>query len=135
MLSEFKQLIVVAIAVCMTGWLAFGGSSAQMSDTHGVDALAGTGSLTVSVQNTTGGRVVGANVILFDSGGSIASQTTTGFSGKAVFPSVAAGSYTIFASKVEFFFGFPIGMFGTGSATVVEGGAAATVVVLDRFTY
>jgi uncharacterized surface anchored protein len=133
MLGEIRQILIVTFAILLTGIISMGATATRTAD----EVLAGgdTGTLSVAVFDTSGKRVVGANVVLFDSAGAVAGQGTTGSNGKAVFSDLAAGDYSIFASKVVIVFGFPIGMFGTGNATVTAGGTTGAVVVLDRYTY
>lgn len=133
MFTEIRHVLVVALVALFTGVLSFGATATRTGD----DLLAGgtTGNLSVAVFDVNGGKVAGANVVLFDASGAVAGQGTTGNNGKATFNGIDAGDYTVFASKVTVVFGFPIGTFGSTSVTVSAGGTTGAIVVLDRYTY
>lgn len=95
-------------------------------------APASNGTLFIATQDSTGKRVAGALVNVFDASGSVAATGTTNGAGKVSF-SLPAGNYTIFASKVTVVFGFPTAIFGSGAATVTAGKPSGTTVVLDQF--
>lgn len=91
------------------------------------------GTLSVKTVNATGVAVSGALVRVFPAGSSTpAASGTTNADGKIAFSGLAAGNYTVFASKVGLVNGMPTAIFGTANATVGLLPAAVTVRLVNN---
>lgn len=132
MLRALRLTSIATLTLFLASWLT--PSSSTLTPVDSPTAAGGsTGTLIVQTIDSSG-PVSGASVRVFAAGTStLVAVGTTNFAGKATFQ-LPFGDYTIFASKIEFIFGFPIGVFGSGSATV-NGPIQGVQIVLNRFIY
>lgn len=126
-----KILSVLALLIAALFTLSrssFGSSSVDEST-----VAVGAGSLSVKTVNAAGAAVGGALVNVFPAGSSTpAASGTTNSDGKIAFSGLAAGNYTVFASKVGLVNGLPTAIFGSANATVGTLPAFVTVKLLKN---
>lgn len=116
-------LLLIAALLTLTR-SSFGSASAVTEPTAVVVA----GNLSVKTVNAAGAAVSGALVNVFPAGSSTpAASGTTNGDGKVGFSGLAAGNYTVFASKVGLVNGMPTAIFGSANATVGAMPAFVTV--------
>lgn len=120
-LSAAILLIVALFALARS---SFGAAPAATEPTAALLA----GNLSVKTVNSTGAAVGGALVHVFPAGSSTpAASGTTNADGKIAFSGLAAGNYTVFASKVGLVNGLPIAIFGSANVTIGSTPAFVTV--------
>lgn len=125
-LSVFILLVAALLSLARS---SFGTASSVAEPTAAIAA----GDLSVKTVNATGAVVSGALVHVFPAGSSTpAASGTTNADGKIAFTGLAAGNYTVFASKVGLVNGMPTAIFGTANVTIGNTTAFVTVKLLKN---